>query len=208
MQWPEGPYTRYPRATMWLVRPGDYTPLGSEEPVDVDAFYVSKAPVTNSQYEVFAPGHRAAHGSAGDDEPVVNVSWEDANGYCQWYAEWTGKPFRLLTGMEWEYAARGEDEPGCWLEADPRGGEKCVWHQGNSGGVLHPIEQTLANSMGLYDILGGVWEWTSASAEEASYVQRGGSFRMTLEELGCGVQRSREMSWRGDDTGFRIARSL
>ena len=97
----EGPYTRYPRATLWLVQEGDM-PMGGEAPdaqphfeVEVPSFYISRAPITNEQFEVFRPDHPREPSDAPDDAPVVNVSWEDAAGYCAWYAEFTGKPFRL-----------------------------------------------------------------------------------------------------------------
>ena len=39
--------------------------------------------------------------------PVINVSWNDAKQFVGWLAKKTGKPYRLLTEAEWEYAARG-----------------------------------------------------------------------------------------------------
>ncbi len=38
--------------------------------------------------------------------PVINVSWDDAQAYLQWLSDKTGKPYRLLSEAEWEYAAR------------------------------------------------------------------------------------------------------
>ena len=105
------------------------------------------------------------------DRPVINVSWHDAKAYVDWLSERTGKPYRLLTEAEWEYAARA--------------GTATPFHFGNTisagqanydGRYLYPSiddydaagtyrNQTIpvgsfpANKFGLHDVHGNVWEW-------------------------------------------------
>ena len=80
-------------------------------------------------------------------DPVTNVSWEDAQQYAAWLSRRTSKPYRLLTGAEWEYAARAASEvydmhggvsewvENCYQYRDPRGGK--------SGWTLECTNQTL-----------------------------------------------------------------
>lgn len=89
--------------------------LDSDTSVEVKSFYMDATEVTNSQYakcvneEVCSPLPDDRHGSITrsyyfgnsefSDYPVVNVSWDMAQTYCQW----AGK--RLPSELEWRYAA-------------------------------------------------------------------------------------------------------
>lgn len=88
------------------------------------------------------------------DHPVVHVSWEDANAYCQW------KKHRLPTEAEWEYAAKKG------LSGLPN--ENCNHWQGPfpETNLLNdrwfftaPVRTFPPNTLGLYDMQGNVWEW-------------------------------------------------
>jgi formylglycine-generating enzyme required for sulfatase activity len=107
--------------------------------------------------------------------PVVCVSWDDATAYVGWLAKKTGKPYRLLTEAEFEYAARGRTSPGAYPRFWFGDNEKDLCRYGNfwdqKAGVkdapcndgfdrTSPAGHYAANAFGLYDMAGNAWQWT------------------------------------------------
>jgi formylglycine-generating enzyme required for sulfatase activity len=222
-------YTAQPRTTLWLVPEGELeivAPASLSVPsfcVEVNPFYIGRSVITNAQYEAFDVSHERAPSSSGDDDPVTNVSFHDARGYCAWYSRVSGKRLRLPTEVEWEYACRGGTRTRTFFGDGLADADAYLWDRENSGGAAHPVESLKANPFGLYDMLGLVWEWTVSAYRADSIapgdggddadapgprVARGGSFRSSRAELHCGVRRAFDPDTRLDDVGFRIVRSL
>ncbi|OAI55084.1 hypothetical protein AYO44_02795 [Planctomycetaceae bacterium SCGC AG-212-F19] len=128
-------------------------------------FFMGTTELTNAQYEQFDPEHkklRGKHGvSKGDDEPVVMVGWQQAVDFCAWLSKKEGKPYRLPTEAEWEYACRG----GTTMAYHT--GEKLTAEQANFGTTPDGKRRnnTVAvgtyppNAWGLHDMHGNVAEW-------------------------------------------------
>ncbi|MBI4909125.1 MAG: formylglycine-generating enzyme family protein [Acidobacteria bacterium] len=194
--------------------------------IKVDAFYMDTHEVTIEQYAKFitATGHRAPYnwpnGKVPDGKgkfPVVAVSWDDAAAY----ARWAGK--RLPTEAEFERACRGLTEKAKY----PWGDRKPTAKDARYGTVNGPSEagSCPANSFGLHDIVGNVWEWTAdwydidyyASAPEANpqgpksgmyRVLRGGSWADVDKYLTCSYRSWARPPERSPNIGFRCVKPI
>jgi formylglycine-generating enzyme required for sulfatase activity len=89
-----------------------------------------------------------------DREPVVCLDWHDAQAFCRWLGEKTGRDIRLPSEAEWEYACRAGTTGEHAGKLDAMG-----WYAWNSASRTHPVAQKQPNAWGLYDMHGNAWEW-------------------------------------------------
>lgn len=164
-------------------------------------------------------------------QPVINVSWDDAQQYVRWLSEMTGASYRLLSEAEWEYAARAGTVTAFSFGDDDTDISEYAWFDGNSGGNPRPVRTRKPNAFGLYDMHGNVSEWVEdcyagydpgkkdalpvATDEPGKAdnpcslrVFRGGSWSVIPQGL-----RSAYRNWGGPSNrivnlGFRVARTL
>ena len=161
------------------------------------------------------------------------MSWNDAKEYVAWLSKLTGKPYRLPSEAEWEYAARaGTQTAYSWGDEIGKGNANC-WVCGSDWDrKLAPVGSFAPNAFGLYDMHGNVWEWvedcnnnnydgapTDGSAWTVDImgpqggscvfrVNRGGAFNNDFRGLRSASRsfNSPETSW--NTLGFRVARTL
>lgn len=149
------------------------------------------ADAAESEYEpaVWAPHDRPAP----DD---WQVAWDRAaDGY------------RLPTDAEWQVACRAGSTGARYGPLDEIG-----WYDANSEGRLRPVGQKQPNAWGLFDTLGGVWEWCWDHYDPDVYgpyrVIRGGGWADPQWSCRAGVRRKTSPSARLDDLGLRLARTI
>ncbi len=125
--------------------------------ISLEPFHLMHCPLTNAQYELFAPQHAAFWNECGREEnhPATNVNWYMAEMFCTWL----GEGYRLPTQAQWEYACRaGSQTAYCFGDTELELGEY-AWYFDNSGRSTHPVGRKRPNAWGLYDMHGNVYEW-------------------------------------------------
>ena len=213
-------------------------------------FSIGVYDVTRGQFAVFARASAypadpkcdwrspKAHGQPmpqTDNDPVVCVSWGDAEAYARWLSSKTGHSYRLPSESEWEYAARARSPaPRPWGNSSARefanygSDECCAPFAVGSDRWLYtsPVGSFRPNAFGLYDMLGNVWQRTQ-DCGHANYsgappdgsawlrggdcttrVVRGGAWFSSLDQLRSAMRAADPADFRKNDIGFRVVRSL
>lgn len=154
-------------------------------------------------------------------QPIVGVNWYDAIEYCRWLQKMSGKPYRLPTEAEWEYAARSGNPVNTYPWGRRSWNEWPELHQRfrkgpERVGVFSP------NAFGLQDMGMNVHEWCSDWYDSKYYgessslnptgpqtgfrkASRGGSWRHQIKITRCAARSSIPPSYRYADYGFRVA---
>ncbi|MDD2387292.1 MAG: SUMF1/EgtB/PvdO family nonheme iron enzyme [Bacteroidales bacterium] len=196
--------------------------------VTLSDFYMGKYEVTFEQYDKFcdATGREnpSDEGWGRDKRPVINVSWNDAVAYCEWFSKKSGKIYRLPTEAEWEYACRaGTTTPfnmGYNITTSQANCNGNYPYNNNTKGVYRektmPVGSFAPNEWGLYDMHGNVDEWCSdwykgypgssgVTDCTGSYrVNRGGSWRDCARNCRGAARSNGTPDGRRSYYGFRL----
>ena len=226
-----------PTGKFYIGSPTSETEHSPEESprqnVNIPSFFISRFPITQRQWKVLMDNNPAIFIGNGD-RPVETVSWEDVQLFCQKLTERTGKPYRLPSESEWEYACRaGTLTTFCFGEtiaANLANYNAAVPYkyapQGISNSTTTEVGSYPANALGLHDMHGNVWEWCEdvwhddydllpkdgsawlQGGDRSCRVVRGGSWRDPAHYCRS-AKRFKNASNQGDrSTGFRIAVTL
>lgn len=177
-------------------------------------FWLAEIPVTQELWQAVMGNNPSR--LKGTARPVERVSWSDAQAFLQAVAGQV-PGLRLPTEAQWEYACRAGSEVARHGELDA-----VAWHEGNSGGRIHPVGHKHPNAWSLHDMLGNVWEWCHdwygpygtapvtdpTGAHSGKYrVVRGGSWDYSAREARAAFRDHGHPSDRDSDLGFRLSRN-
>lgn len=207
---------------MVLVHAGSFT-MGAKEDKNANQdeypnhrvrltrdYYLAATEVTQALFEAVM-GYNPSGNNHGGNYPVVQVSYNDAVAFCSRLTSMVGRQFRLPTEAEWEFAAQGV--------SGTENIDEEAWFFGNSDNNPHPVAKKKPNALGLYDMLGNVWEWCSdwygdySSGENKDpvgpssgdlRVLRGGSWYYFAEYCRITNRNGRIPTYRSDNVGFRV----
>ena len=180
-----------------------------------------------------------------DSHPVVCVSWADSKAYAAWLSAKTGQSYRLPSEAEWEYAARagsarrysfGDDEAELCRHANVADRQYVSRYPKRSSGAAPcddghvftaPVKRYAANTFGLYDLHGNVWEWVEDCWHEryqgaptdgsvrgtdcstaGRHASRGGGWTNNPNIARSAIRNGEPLADGDNYLGFRLARTL
>jgi formylglycine-generating enzyme required for sulfatase activity len=202
-------------------------------------FAVGKFEITFDEWEACVKnngcdGYRPQDQGWGHSKrPVIDISWEKAKAYVNWLARKTGKPYRLLSEAEWEYAARAGTTTAfsTGVSLSPRVANYDGSEDGSSPSDVNrkktmPVGSFPPNGFGLHDMHGNVSEWVEdcwhddytaqAPVDGSAWVEgncdgrvmRGGSWEDSQVELRSAARLGEFKDESSYTDGFRVARGL
>jgi formylglycine-generating enzyme required for sulfatase activity len=164
--------------------------------VTLNSFSISKYEITFAEYDQFASDTGQIlpddKGWGRGNQPVINVSWDEASEYTKWLTQQTGHQYRLPSEREWEYAAAAGTETTYWW------GYEVGKNRANCGicgsqwdnKQPSPVGSFQPNAFGINDTIGNVLEWTNSC------------FHPNYREAPAAGQ-----TWEGGDCSKRVVRS-
>ncbi|MFN0728084.1 formylglycine-generating enzyme family protein [Polaribacter gochangensis] len=171
----------------------------------IEAFYMYRFEVSGMDYLRFL---KAVNKQIPKDldlkRPVINVTYSDAQAYCSWLQSIYKLHFRLPTKEEWEFAARGgnfENNNYIYNNTLPN---NYVIYKGNSEEETNCTSCMKPNELGLYGMVGNVWEWTEQRLKGFETFIVGGSFIEDIHHVKVTTKKAMKMDRKQNDLGFRM----
>ena len=188
--------------------------------VTLSDYYICETEVTQGLWKaVMGDSLSSKNRGIGDNYPVNNVSWDDAQDFIKKLNAKTGRKFCLPTEAQWEFAARGGNKSQGYKYSGSDTFDDVAWY-GNNSSQTHSVKRKKANELDIFDMSGNVWEWCQdwygdyhngavtnpqGPSSGSSRVLRGGSWRDLVEDCRVSYRYSRYPDYRSIGCGMRLA---
>jgi hypothetical protein len=178
---------------------------GTGGTIGIPNLYIGKYEVTQLQYQKVM-GNNPSNFKA-PNNPVENVSWNDAQEFLNKLNDMTGRNYRLPNEDEWMYAAHGGLKNDTYEYAGGNNINKVGWYSDNSDEKPHIVGTKTPNSIGIHDMSGNVWEWCQDyydSKTKTDRVHRGGSWYDNAAACRVAYRYGSNPDNRYSNVGFRV----
>jgi formylglycine-generating enzyme required for sulfatase activity len=207
-----------------LVTRGQFAAFVEETKFITEAERAGEAGVLTRDGWISGPGANWRNPSfeQTDDHPVTCVSWNDAFAFANWLFKEEGKPYRLPTEAEWEYACRAGTTTafhfGDSISTDLANYRGRTYRQKTT-----PVGMFPANAFGLHDMHGNLWEWChdwfvdyqegcvidpKGAGFGIERVHRGGAWMSEAAFCRAACRRGNKPDHKACDIGIRLCLSL
>jgi len=183
--------------------------------VSVNGFWISRTEITRGQWAELMGEHRS--GRKGSSLPVVSITWDEAMSFCSKLSKQTRRTVSLPSEAEWEYACRGGTTGRFFFKGGLSDLSDHAWFRSNAARQSHVVGELKPNELGLYDMLGNVWEWCDdwydayPGASRANKfmgtsmrVLRGGCYQNDSRMISCPGRSGALPNEKDSGVGFRI----
>lgn len=151
------------------IKGGKIDCKGLKETIELKDFYIGETEVTQALWSAVMGDNPSVH--QGDSLPVENVDLVECMEFVSKLDSVSGHNFMIPSYPQWLYAGY----IGKMLPADNRTLDGIAWYKNNSGNVTHGVKQKNPDTLGVYDMLGNVAEWT-VSGSDPLFIVAGGSY--------------------------------
>ena len=187
--------------------------------VTLSSYYIGQTEVTQELWTAVMGSNPSEFKGNDSNLPVETVSWDDCQEFITKLNAATGRRFRLPTEAEWEYAARGGNKSKGYKYSGSNNLDDVAWYDDNSGSKTHAVAMKSPNELGIYDMIGNVWEWCqdwygdyekgaqnnpTGPSSGSDRVIRGGSWYYFARRCRSSYRHSGEPSNSGGDLGLRL----
>lgn len=152
------------------IKGGKIDCKGLKETIELDNFYIEESEVTQELWTAIMGYNPSVH-QAEDSLPVENIDLVECLEFVNKLDSVSGLNFHIPTYPQWLYVGYLANQ----LPADNLNLDNSVWYRNNAGNTTHPVKQKNPNSLGIYDMLGNVAEWTT-SGSDPLFITTGGSY--------------------------------